>query len=57
MFAKIFQRKVLTRGMQVCVQQICEIILTKSSKIAIRENLDPRKFNTIQYDNKIYSTH
>ena len=30
-------------------QQICEIISTKSSKLTIHENLDPRKFSTIQY--------
>ena len=31
------------------MQRISEIILMKSSKIAIRENLDPRKFSTIRY--------
>ena len=31
------------------VQRICEIISTKSPKIAIRENLDPQKFSAIQY--------
>ena len=31
------------------VQRICEIISTKSPKIAIRENLDPRKFSAIRY--------
>ena len=32
----------------VCVQRIHEIISMKSSKIAICENLDPRKFSAIQ---------
>ena len=31
------------------VQQIGEIISMKSSKIAICENLDPRKFSAVQY--------
>ena len=31
------------------MQQICKVISTKSSKIAIRENLDPRKFSAIRY--------
>ena len=31
------------------VQRICETIPTKSLKIAIHENLDPRKFSAIQY--------
>ena len=30
-------------------QRIHENISTKSSKIAIRENLDPRKFSAIRY--------
>ena len=33
----------------VRVQRICEIISTNSSKIAIHENLDPRKFSAKQY--------
>ena len=33
----------------VCVQWICKIISTKSSKIAIRENLDTQKFSAIRY--------
>ena len=33
----------------VRVQRVREIISTKSSKIAIRENLDPRKFSAIRY--------
>ena len=44
---KIFQWNFLTRG--VCEQQIREIISTKSSKIAIRENLNPREFSAIRY--------
>ena len=33
----------------VRMQQIHETISTKSSKIAIHENLDPRKFSAIRY--------
>ena len=33
----------------MCVQQIHKIISTKSSKVAICENLDPRKFSAIWY--------
>ena len=36
------------------MQQIREITSTKSSNIAIRENLDPRKFSAIRYLIKIY---
>ena len=35
------------------MQQVREIISTKSSKIPIHENLDPRKFNAIQYESYI----
>ena len=31
------------------MQPVHKIVPTKSSKIAIRENLDPRKFNAIWY--------
>ena len=33
----------------VCVQWLREITSTKSSQIALHENLDPQKFSTIQY--------
>ena len=41
------QRKFLARC--VHMQQISEIIPTKSSKITIHENLDPQKFSAIWY--------
>ena len=44
-FVKIFQQKILTCGMQ----WIREIISTKCSKIAICENVDPRKFSAIRH--------
>ena len=48
-FAKIFQRKFWHVVCSMRVQWICEIISTNSSKIAILENLDPRKFSAICY--------
>ena len=45
-FAKIFQRKFLTRGMR-CARAASS--QTKSSKVAFRENLDPRNFSAIRY--------
>ena len=37
----------MARGVRV--QRICEIILMKISKIAIRKNLGPQKFCAIRY--------
>ena len=48
-FVKIFQRKFLTRGMR-CVRTVnLRNYLTKSSTIAICENLDPQKFSAKRY--------
>ena len=49
LFAKIFQRKFSTQGVQCARAAVHEIVPTKSSKITIRENLDPRKFSAIWY--------
>ena len=46
-FAKIFQQKFLIRSVRCA--RASEFVSTKSSKIAIRENLYPRKFSTIRY--------
>ena len=39
------------------MQQICEIISTKSSRITIHENLDPQNFSAIRYIPGIQELH
>ena len=46
---KYFNEKFWHAACSVRVQQIREINSMKSSKIAIRENLDPRRFSAIWY--------
>ena len=46
LFVKIFKQKFLTRDVR-CARAVSSS--TKSSKIAICENLDPRKFSAIWY--------
>ena len=50
---KYFNKNFWLAACSVCMQRIQEIISTNSSKIAIRKNLDPRKFSAIRY-NKTY---
>ena len=46
---KIFDTRRAVCACSVRVQRIREIISTNFSKIAICENLDPRKFSAIRY--------
>ena len=46
---KYFNENLWHMAFGVRVQWICKIISTKSSEIAIRENLDSQKFCTIRY--------
>ena len=48
-FSTICENISTNAACSVRMQQIHKIISTKSSKIAIRKNLDPRKFNAIRY--------
>ena len=51
LFVKIFQRKFLTSSVRCARAASSRNYFTKSSKIAIRENLDPRKFSAMRYFN------